>query len=352
MADYTITAGAHAQVNGVFTEVQADHSVNEDGTPNEGIILVVCETASKQPTLVSFNHNLVLPPQVHTFAHAGTQFRFDFLTSHYYVLAYLDTHDHPTLWIGGGSDKTGTASEYTTRAYVAPESATKLAVRRSGYLRYGLCYTHGPDVRVREFTFEPVANPGRQGNMFALFEAGEPLSAPAMFPGAFDSLAYSGEYIAAVVAGKTRFISFSGIDLPKDSPGAGPATKVVFADPIASATVLVLRNGDGNLAVETWGSVNGTLIRQGYAHAGTVADIAACSVPKKTNLVATAMINGSGHVEVILWEISTSAQITRKATAVGGPGKRIACCRTATGIATAAISDSQLDVQLWNIAAL
>lgn len=94
-----------------------------------------------------------------------------------------------------------------------------------------------------------------------------------------------------------------------------------------------------------------SISQAGHASAGEVQEVA---LTRTGSHIVTALRNGSGNLEVIVWELAADGSVTRKGSATGGAGSQISCTdwpqgpgivtamRTATGV---------MQISSWKIGA-
>jgi hypothetical protein len=115
------------------------------------------------------------------------------------------------------------------------------------------------------------------------------------------------------------------------SATAGPIEQIAVVQ-AGSLSVTAIRNGAGNLEVIVWSVLDEggthTFVRGGQGIAGVASDISITVMPTDNiypYVVVTAFRNGSGLLELISWEITPDGKtVKRSGTAVGSAMSRVA----------------------------
>ncbi len=120
-------------------------------------------------------------------------------------------------------------------------------------------------------------------------------------------------------------IDSSGGVTPCGTAGGGAVSQVATAftyNQFASA----VRDANGKLEVTAWTWSSNQLIRGGTITAGAIKQVAAGNAQGGQSQIYTAVVNGSGNLEMIAWNIDSSAQLSRLGSYTAGAATQVALC--------------------------
>jgi hypothetical protein len=154
-------------------------------------------------------------------------------------------------------------------------------------------------------------------------------------------------------------VDVNGVITALGSASAGAVSQVAVDFTPNSQIVSVVRNGNGNLEVTTWLVGNGLITRQGSASAGAIKHISAAhEYNGSQDLTASAVINGSGLLEIILWQVDSAGTVTRVGSQNGAAASQVAICNTCLNylspppFTATRNSSGHLAGELWSVSPL
>jgi hypothetical protein len=148
--------------------------------------------------------------------------------------------------------------------------------------------------------------------------------------------------------------ALSGLLTRKDSGSAGAVSSTAIVATGGGRVVTPVRNGSGDLEVVVWdlGLDGANVHRRGSASGGAVTDIAACYCG--LGLVATAAKTAGDTLKVILWKVDAAGNITRMGDESAGQiGTGMSICRVGMELIATAVKTGtgELKVIAWRVTA-
>jgi hypothetical protein len=157
----------------------------------------------------------------------------------------------------------------------------------------------------------------------------------------------SGTFLGLVMAATA-----AGSLTPQYSNSAGAVSAVSIAQLAPLEVVTAVRNGSGDLEVIVWQDTGTAIVQASNATAGAIKKVAIA--PVSANQVVTAVANSTGNLELILWKVDSSGKITKQyGTTYTLTVTRVSIIGLAVGsFATATRNSSgDLDVEVWTAGA-
>src|SRR5215469_14726837 len=117
-------------------------------------------------------------------------------------------------------------------------------------------------------------------------------------------VALLGSILAAAAAGAVT-------PLYRNSAGSISRTSIAYLG-TPGWVVTAVRNGGGDLEVIVWQDTATAIVRKGSATAGVIQEVAVAAAPTGLpNSVVTAVVNSTGNLELIEWVVDSSGNVTR-----------------------------------------
>ena len=139
---------------------------------------------------------------------------------------------------------------------------------------------------------------------------------------------------------------------PLYSSPAGAVSAVSIAQLQPLEVVTAVRNGSGDLEVIVWKDEGTAIVQASSATAGAIKEVAIAAV--SSNQVVTAVANSTGNLELILWKVDSSGKITKQyGTTYTLTVTRVSIVGLAVGAFATATRNSSgdLDVEVWKAGA-